>query len=230
VGFANLNTPSQIVISGALAEIRQVEALMQGNMVYVPLNTSGAFHSRFMTPAADEFRSYLKSFALADPKIPVIANVTGRPYERGAVAENLATQISSTVRWCDSVQFLLQLGSNGAEEVQFEEIGHGDVLTKLVRTIRQQTPPLVQTSRPIQARPPVEAPQTPKPPRTKAQDRVNEWNSKYPVGIRVQATVTEYEGKELETRTEALLLFGHRAAVYMKGYNGYFDLEEVAPL
>jgi malonyl CoA-acyl carrier protein transacylase len=113
--------------------------------------------------------------------------------------------------------------------VQFEEIGYGDVLTKLVRTIKLQTPQPAQRPRPVEARAPVEA-QTHMLPRKKAHDRVKEWNSRYPVGIRVKATVTEYEGKDLETRTEAMVLFGHRAAVYMKGYNGYFDLDEVAPL
>lgn len=220
VDLANYNTPSQIVLSGAVDEIRKIETLMKGNMIYHPLNTSGAFHSRFMAGAAEEFRSYLESFTFTDPTIPVIANVTARPYQAGAVAENLAKQISSTVRWCESVQFLL-----GLAEVQLDEVGYGDVLTKLVRTIRLQTPGLAQAPPP-----PVEARPTPKPPRIKAQERVKEWNSKYPVGIRVKATVTEYDGKDLQTRTEAVVLFGHRAAVYMKGYNGYFDLDEVMPV
>jgi malonyl CoA-acyl carrier protein transacylase len=231
VDIANYNTPSQIVLSGATDEIRKVETLMTGNMIYHPLNTSGAFHSRFMAPAAQEFRSYLESFTFADPKIPVIANVTARPYESGAVTENLARQISSTVRWCESVQYLLQLGSGDHSVIQIDELGNGDVLTKLLRTIKQQsvsvapsamsasppkTPYVVQTAR--------------RPARTGASERVREWNSKHGIGIRVKATVPQYDGAQLETRTEAVVLFGHRAAVYMKGYNGYFDLDEVRPL
>jgi malonyl CoA-acyl carrier protein transacylase len=224
VDFANYNTPSQIVLSGAVDEIRKVETLMKGNMIYHPLNTSGAFHSRFMSAAAEEFRAYVESFSFSDPKIPVIANVTARPYQGGAVAENLVSQISSTVRWCESIQFLLQLGATGAAQMQFEEIGNGDVLTKLLRTIKQQTP----GSPP--APPPVEVRQGEQLPRARAQERVAQWNSKFPVGIRVKAATTDYDGKDLETRTEAVVLFGHRAAVYMKGYNGYFDLDEVMPL
>jgi malonyl CoA-acyl carrier protein transacylase len=230
VDFANFNTPSQIVLSGAMEEIRKVETLMKGNMIYHPLNTSGAFHSRFMAPAAEEFRAYLESFTFADPKIPVIANVTARPYESGAVGENLAKQISSTVRWSESIQYLLQLGT-----IEIEEVGNGDVLTKLLRTIRQQSGPglslvPVPAPTPTPAPAPAPAPMPASPPPQKAQDKVREWNSKHPIGIRVKATVPQYDGAELETRTEAIVLFGHRAAVYMKGYNGYFDLDEVRPL
>lgn len=225
IDLANYNTPSQIVISGALDEIRKAESLFKGNMIYHPLNTSGAFHSRFMTAAGEEFRAYLESFQFAEPKIPVISNVTAQPYQKGALADNLARQISSTVRWCESIQFLLQVARDSSAEIQFEEIGTGDVLTKLLRTIKQQTaPPQVRSPAPSAER------QNGVVSRLTVQDRVNEWNSRHPVGIRVKSTVREYEGKDLETRTEAVVLFGHRAAVYMKGYNGYFDLNEVAPL
>ncbi|MGV5651515.1 ACP S-malonyltransferase, partial [Burkholderia pseudomallei] len=49
----------------------------------------------------------------------------------------------------------------------------------------------------------------------------------YPVGTRVRSSLIHDD--VLETRTPATVLFGHRAAVYMKGYNGYFDLAEVTP-
>ena len=57
--------------------------------------------------------------------------------------------------------------------------------------------------------------------------KVKEWNLNYPVGTKVKSTVMDYD--LLETRTEAVVLFGHRAAVYVKDYNGYFDLDELAP-
>ena len=56
---------------------------------------------------------------------------------------------------------------------------------------------------------------------------VEQWNDVYPIGTKV---TSDFYDTELETRTEAILLFGHRAAVYMKGYNGYFDLREVTPV
>jgi malonyl CoA-acyl carrier protein transacylase len=226
IDLANYNTPSQIVISGAVDEIRKAESLFTGNMIYHPLNTSGAFHSRYMVAAGQEFRAYLESFQFAQAKIPVISNVTAKPYEEGALIDNLARQISSTVRWCESIQFLLGVGAEATGDLQFEEVGTGDVLTKLLRTIKLQTP------KPPKIQPPLPSaePQKGAAPRVTAQDRVKEWNRKHPVGTGVKSSIREYEGKSLETRTEAVVLFGHRAAVYMKGYNGYFDLNEVAPL
>jgi malonyl CoA-acyl carrier protein transacylase len=211
IDLANYNTPSQIVISGAADEIGKAQFLFKGKMLYYPLNTSGAFHSRFMRAAQDEFHGCLKGFELSDPKRPVISNVTARPYERGEILDNLSRQISSTVRWCEGIQYLLGLATNGSGAMQFEEIGHGDVLTKLVHTIKQQSG----------VRPKAPAPQS-------ADEKVLHWNQKYPIGTKVRSTMAEY--KALVTRTAAVVLFGHRAAVYMSGYNGYFDLDELTPV
>ena len=54
------------------------------------------------------------------------------------------------------------------------------------------------------------------------------WNQNYPIGTRVKSIFMEEGG--LETRTKAVVLFGQRAAVYLKGYNGYFDLDEITLL
>jgi malonyl CoA-acyl carrier protein transacylase len=217
IDLANYNAPSQIVISGARDEIGRAQTLFTGKMIYCPLNTSGAFHSRFMVGSRDEFRSYLQSFKFEDPKIPVISNVTARPYENGEIPDNLSKQISSTVRWCESIEFLAELGAHGGEEMQFEEIGTGDVLTKLVRTIKQLAPAAAE----------VRGGEVPK--KMTAVEKVKQWNKKHPVGTRLKATVMEYQDKDLQTKTEAVVLFGHRAAVYVKGYHGYFDLDEITP-
>lgn len=223
VDLANYNTPSQIVISGLVDEIGRAQAYFQrGQMLYYPLNTSGAFHSRFMRAVQDEFQTYLRQFNFSDAKIPVISNVTARPYGKDQIVANLSQQIASTVRWSESIQYLMELAANDAEPMLFEEVGHGDVLTKLVASIKQQTPAAVKASQPLQefdAAPgkPVEAAQ-----------KVADWNRSHPVGTKVKSSTLGYP--DLETRTEAVVLFGHRAAVYMKGYNGYFDLDEVAPL
>lgn len=219
VDLANYNSPSQIVISGARDEIAKAQHCFKGDMAYYPLNTSGAFHSRLMRESQTEFDAYLRGFDLADPTVPVISNITARPYEPGAVADNLARQISSTVRWSESIQYLLGLASERGSEIDFEELGHGDVLTKLVRGIRQQTVGVAAPA-PI----PADRPATPEhAPRRDAAEKVREWNMKHPVGTRVTSAMDGYG--ELETGTEAIVLFGHRAAVYMKGYNGYFDLD-----
>lgn len=127
IDIANYNAPSQIVISGAKEEIaKSQEFFQEGKMLFFPLNTSGAFHSRFMKPARDKFRTYLKKFKLAEPTISVISNVTARPYGKDDVQENLANQIASAVKWSESIQYLLDQG-----EMEFGEIGHGDVLRNL---------------------------------------------------------------------------------------------------
>ena len=223
VDLANYNTPSQIVISGMYEEIGRAQQFFQGGqMLYYPLNTSGAFHSRFMRPAQEKFHAFLKGFEFAEPKIPVLANATARPYEHGEIVATLASQMSNTVRWCESVQYLMEEAARRGDAVQFEEVGYGDVLTKIVTTIRQQTPA------PVAVPAPVAAPATTTAKKLTAAEKVAAWNGKFPVGTRVKSLTRSYDS--LETRTPAVVLFGHRAAVYMKGYNGYFDVDEVAPL
>lgn len=213
IDLANYNTPSQTVLSGRTADIRAAKPLFQtGNHLFLPLNTSGAFHSRYMEQARVEFAKYLESVSFSDPKIPVISNVTARPHESHLVKEYLAKQIVSPVRWSETVIHLLQHTS-----MEFEEVGHGDVLTKLVRKIRREAPQPDERSQRAPGRP------TPT-----VAELVREWNEKYPVGTPVRSTVREYA--YLETATEATVLFGHRPAVYMNGYRGYFDLNEIEPI
>ena len=69
-----------------------------------------------------------------DPAFPVIANATGRPYEADKVRETLALQIGSAVRWLDSMLFLLDQGV-----ANFEEVGPGSVLTKLIAQIKKRS-------------------------------------------------------------------------------------------
>lgn len=220
IDLANYNTPSQIVISGLTEEIGQAQYLFQsGKMLYYPLNTSGAFHSRFMGGAKDTFHAFLQGFELAEPKIPVIANVTARPYQEGEIVENLSRQIVSMVRWCESVQYLMAAAASAGDSMLFEEVGHGDVLTKIVQTIKQQTP---DATTPAAAKDSGAVSAV----KVTAAEKVASWNQKHPIGTKVKAAGMDHTS--LETRTAAVVLFGHRAAVYMKGYNGYFDLDELA--
>jgi malonyl CoA-acyl carrier protein transacylase len=230
--LANYNTPSQIVISGPTEEITRAEPLFQqGKMLYHRLNTSGAFHSRFMRQVQEEFREFLTGCEFAAPRIPVVANVTARPYQRELICDTLASQLASTVRWCESVQYLLAVAAARGDTMQFEEAGHGEVLTKLCNTIRRQTPAGVLSAITMEA--PSQQPATPAPAAEAetpldAHQKVARWNSTYPVGVRVKSLLADYAN--LETRTAAVVLFGHRPAVYMKGYNGYFDLDEIVPV
>jgi len=242
VYLANYNTPSQIVISGAIDEIAAAESiLMQGKVRYYPLATSGAFHSAYMRDAMAKFREVIQGVRFEPPRIPVVANVTARPYRSQTMAETLTRQIASTVRWCESMQYLLATGAARREPVDFEELGNGDVLTKMAFTIKTQTPESVlseilrseqEASAPAEAEPPeipvaADADHAAIVALADVGEKVAAWNKAYPIGSKLRSTVLDYS--DLETTTEAVVLFGHRAAVYMKGYNGYFDLEELAP-
>lgn len=235
VGLANYNSPSQIVISGSAEQIGKARPLFKkGKIRFYPLNTSGAFHSKFMRDAMRAFKKYLKSFTFSDPKIPVISNVTARPYENGRILETLSSQIANAVQWSESVQYLVALGRNRGQAMDFKEVGHGDVLTRLVETIKQQTPDSVleryfaqDTASGGDGNATPEKNTTPEKADAVA-DKVVAWNKKHPVGTKMKSTIVDYD--DLETRSEAVVLFGHRAAVYMKGYNGYFDLDEVTPV
>ncbi len=208
IDLANFNSASQIVISGPPEDIKAAKPLFQsGNHLFAPLNTSGAFHSRYMEPARQEFARFLETVTFSPQKVPVISNVTGRPYEDHRAKELLAEQLTSAVRWSDSVEHLLGLG-----EMEFEELGHGNVLTKLINKIRREAPQ--RQPEPVVTEVTLSAPEL-----------VRQWNERHPVGTRVRSLSGEY--RDLETATPATVLFGHRAAVYMIGYRGYFDLTEI---
>lgn len=130
---ANFNSFEQTVIAGpkeAIDAMRPVFKDAGGRAI--PLNVSAPFHSRYMRDAQREFAAFLGQFELQPPRIPVVSNVTGRPYAASEVGETLARQIGSSVRWLDSILYLLDRGIT-----DFEEVGPGQVLTKLVTQIRR---------------------------------------------------------------------------------------------
>lgn len=243
VDIANCNTPVQTVISGPVADIAACQEIFQFDRVmYIPLKTSGAFHSRLMVPAQQKFEAFLKKRKFSKQKIPVIANLTAQAYRDGAVVEYLSKQISSTVLWSDTIHHLMSL----SDDMEFIEIGHGDVLAKMILKIKQiagkaaaekATPAPAAVSKktgdqsaevvPLpSAEVAVDAVGANGDRSTLAEQKVATWNSRHPVGTRAKSLVSE-QG-DLITRTSATVLFGHRAAVYMEGFNGYFDLDELS--
>jgi malonyl CoA-acyl carrier protein transacylase len=246
VDIANCNTPMQTVISGPSADIAACQDIFNFDKVmYVPLNTSGAFHSRLMIPAAQKFEAFLKKRKFSKPKIPVIANLTAKPYPDNAVVEYLSKQIHSSVLWSDSIHYLM----SRADDMEFVEVGHGDVLAKMILKIRQlakvaadkaapapapaapaaksePAPAAVAAPAPAASAKPAEPVGTGADRFAAAERKVAEWNRRHPVGTRVKSTAMAQD--ELATRTPAVVLFGHRAAVYMEGFNGYFDLDELS--
>ncbi len=137
--IANYNSPSQIVISGPRDDISSAGNYFEkAGARYIPLNVSGAFHSRYMQSSKESFEEFLKSFTFQELTIPVISNIHARPYNHNEVKKNLADQIIYPVKWTESIRYLM-----GKGEMTFEEIGPGNVLSRLVRTIQKETTPLV---------------------------------------------------------------------------------------
>ena len=102
---------------------------------FIPLSVSGPFHSSFMKPAADEFKSALTAVAWREPQVPLIANMDACPASMSVLTENLYRQIYSPVLWEDTLQYL---GKQGV--TVFLEVGPGKVLSGLVKkTVKEAT-------------------------------------------------------------------------------------------
>lgn len=136
VDIANLNAPTQIVVSGAEDAVRDASRTLGTHAeAVIPLRVSGAFHSRHMAAAAEEFGRVLDRHRLAPLRIPVVANTTARPHTDDRLAGELKRQLTSPVRWTDSVRYLL-----GLPAPHLREVGPGQVLTGLIEKIRDTAP------------------------------------------------------------------------------------------
>jgi [acyl-carrier-protein] S-malonyltransferase len=133
VAAANLNSPSQTVISGALAAVEKAAALAKakGARRAVMLPVSAPFHCALMQPAQEEVARVLAGLALHDPTIPVAANITGSlVITADAAKDALIRQVTGAVRWVDCVQSLIAAGATC-----FVEVGPGKVLCGLLKQI-----------------------------------------------------------------------------------------------
>lgn len=132
---ANFNSFDQTVIAGPKDDIAAVKATFEaaGVRAFIPLNVSAPFHSRYMREAMQTYSETIDTVSFNPPAIPVIANVTGRPYEADAIRETLARQIGHSVRWLDSMRYLL-----GAGVETYVEVGLGTVLAKLLVQIKKK--------------------------------------------------------------------------------------------
>lgn len=240
IDVANFNSPSQIIISGLKEDITASQPFFEKKKArFIPLNTSGAFHSRHMKDAAEEFKNDISQFQFAKPETTVIANISAIPYEYDKISQNLIQQIYSSVQWTKTVEYLLEQGVT-----EFEEIGVGDTLTKFIAQIKKEwgakgkrsavqadqnsdTSNKISSEKKLASNKVAVSAGAHLKNDQSADELVEHWNKTYPIGTKVISK--SYEG-ELETRTEAMVLFGHRAAVYIKGYNGYFDLRELNPV
>jgi malonyl CoA-acyl carrier protein transacylase len=132
VDVANVNSFEQTVIAGLKDDLAAVKPAVQGaGGRFIPLKVSAPFHSRYMREPMQAFEAALTEVDFAPPVIPVVSNVTAAPYDPVHMRETLARQIGESVRWLDSVRYLLGQGAT-----EFEEVGPGSVLTGLVHKIR----------------------------------------------------------------------------------------------
>lgn len=139
VDVANLNSPGQIVLSGEAAKIAQAVSLARdyGARKAVELQVAGAFHSHLMESAYLQLQKVLADTSIKSPDVPVVCNVDAQAVsEPEAIRRTLAQQVTGSVRWTESINYLL----DHLHCTQFIELGPGGVLAGLVGRIRKGTP------------------------------------------------------------------------------------------
>lgn len=130
---ANYNSDGQVVISGELEAVNEACEKMKeaGAKRALPLAVSGAFHSPLMEPARAELAKAIEATSIVEPVCPVYQNVTAAAETNPeAIKKNLLAQLTSPVRWTQSVKAMLADGAVG-----FTEVGPGSVLQGLVKRI-----------------------------------------------------------------------------------------------
>ena len=133
VSAANLNTPSQIAISGHVQAVERagVRARELGAKRVVPLSVSAPFHCALMKPAEIRLEPELRALVARDPSVPVIANIDAKPKRLGTESvEALIRQVSLPVLWEASMRTLIEAGVS-----TFLEVGPGRVLAGLIKKI-----------------------------------------------------------------------------------------------
>ena len=133
VSAANLNSPGQTVISGALAAGEKASAMAKagGAKRAVMLPVSAPFHCALMQPAQEEVARVLGALNLTDPRIPVAANITGGLVTTAAeVRDVLTRQVTGAVRWIDCMKTLIADGTEA-----YIELAPGKVLCGLLKQI-----------------------------------------------------------------------------------------------
>ena len=133
---ANLNSPGQVVLSGELAALDEVERAAKelGVKRAVRLTVAGGFHSECMRSAAEELGRALREVEIRSPRIPFVSNVTGLPqHEPETIRAALGRQVCESVLWEASMRHALGRGI-----ARYLEPGPGSVLTGLLRRIAKE--------------------------------------------------------------------------------------------
>lgn len=130
---ANYNTPTQTVIAGTITGLEVATQRLQvaGAKRVIPLNVSAAFHTPLMAPAAERLREALDRVEWREPRIPVMANLTGRQHQSGdRIPHVMEMQLRSPVRWSACVASLVDMGCD-----TFLEVGPKRALTGMMREL-----------------------------------------------------------------------------------------------
>lgn len=133
---ANYNCPGQVVISGTKEAVAEACAALKaaGAKRALPLAVGGGFHSPCMASAREELSAAIAATEFHSPRCPIYQNVDARPHTLPEeIKANLVAQLTSPVRWTQSVRAMI---ADGAEE--FVECGPGEVLTGLIGKIKAQ--------------------------------------------------------------------------------------------
>ena len=130
---ANYNTPTQTVIGGTIAGLEKATEKLQaaGAKRVIPLNVSAAFHTPLVAAAAERLRAVLDRAEWRAPRVPVAANLTGRPHQGGdRIPQVMEMQLRSPVRWAACVASLVEVGCD-----TFVEVGPKRALTGMMREL-----------------------------------------------------------------------------------------------
>ncbi len=135
---ANFNTIGQLVISGSMkgVEIAMEKLAEAGARRVVPLKVGGAFHSPLMEPARVKLQEAIEKTQFHHPIVPIYQNVSAEAtMDPDLIKENLIKQLTSPVRWTQTVQNMLRDGAT-----EFIEVGPGKVLQGLVKKVNRKIP------------------------------------------------------------------------------------------
>ena len=142
VVLANHNSDAQVVISGEVAAVAAAGPALTaaGAKRVIPLNVSGAFHSPLLEGAAAGFREFLATLEVREPAVPLVANVSAQPVTTAAaLAEGFGRQLTSSVRWHETMAFIGSGAGAGTPPPFVLEVGPGKVLAGLAKRAFPQT-------------------------------------------------------------------------------------------
>jgi malonyl CoA-acyl carrier protein transacylase len=127
---ANINAPGQVVVAGGAEDLAWLEAEMAtyGIKRVIRLKVTGAFHSPFMTDAAERLRAALAGVDLEPGDFPVWSNVTAQPHQPELAKDHLVRQVTSPVRFAETLQHIAAAGVD-----TFVHVGPGDVTAGLAK-------------------------------------------------------------------------------------------------